>query len=130
MQVPDEWYNKFATKTLDSLHRDTSREHEGMTRSALAMVENIDWNVGRVVQKLQELDSRHEELSSIRHTRQDELDRARTRWRDARETRHQVALTLENFSSTKRSLEGQVTRNSQQHDELVARCSRRSAARN
>ena len=37
-------------------HREPDREDVPKTRSALAMVENIDWNVGRVLQKLDELD--------------------------------------------------------------------------
>ena len=56
MQVPDEYWERFEAKELAMRHRDPDREDVPKTRSALAMVENIDWNVGRVLQKLDELD--------------------------------------------------------------------------
>ncbi len=56
MQVPDRFYEKFSTADLKQLHRDPKREDMAMTRAALAMCENIDWNVGRVLQKLDELE--------------------------------------------------------------------------
>jgi arylsulfatase A-like enzyme len=55
MQVPDEFYQKFVGKTLEKRHRDPKQEDVPKTRAALAMCENIDWNVGRVLQKLEEL---------------------------------------------------------------------------
>ncbi|MEK6482175.1 arylsulfatase [Catalinimonas sp. 4WD22] len=55
MQVPDEWWNKMKDKRLDSLHRDPSKEDPQFTRAALAMCENIDWNVGRLIQTLKKL---------------------------------------------------------------------------
>jgi hypothetical protein len=42
-------------KTLDSLHRDPEKEEIDFTRAALALSENIDWNVGRILHKLKEL---------------------------------------------------------------------------
>ncbi|MGB3778039.1 MAG: arylsulfatase, partial [Tunicatimonas sp.] len=54
MQVPDRWWNRLANQPLDSLNRDPSREDTTFTRAALAMVENIDWNVGRLLQTLEE----------------------------------------------------------------------------
>ncbi len=54
MQVPDRWWNRLADRPLDSLNRDPSREDSTFTRAALAMVENIDWNVGRLLQALEE----------------------------------------------------------------------------
>ncbi|MFY0652929.1 MAG: arylsulfatase [Cyclobacteriaceae bacterium] len=56
MQVPDKWFNKFKDKDLPMLHRDASKEDIEFTRAALAMCENIDWNVGRLTQKLKELE--------------------------------------------------------------------------
>lgn len=55
MQVPDEWWEKYKDKEI--MMRGTRAEQEDIefTRAALAMVENIDWNVGRVLQKLREL---------------------------------------------------------------------------
>ena len=55
MQVPDEFWERFAAKDLDKRHRDPDIEDVPKTRAALAMVENIDWNVGRVLAKLDEL---------------------------------------------------------------------------
>lgn len=52
MQVPDRWWEQFENKPLDSL---VSGEDPAFTRAALAMCENIDWNVGRLMQKLEEL---------------------------------------------------------------------------
>ena len=55
MQVPDKFYEKFADAKLKLIHRDPKREVMPVTRAALAMCENIDWNVGRVLKKLDEL---------------------------------------------------------------------------
>ncbi len=55
MQVPDEWWEKFENKELALRHRDPDKEDVGHTRAALAMCENIDWNVGRLLGKLDEM---------------------------------------------------------------------------
>ena len=55
MQVPDRWWKDMAGKPLDSLHRDPAQEDPRFTRAALAMCENIDWNVGRLMHTLQAL---------------------------------------------------------------------------
>jgi len=55
MQVPDEFWDKFKDKTLDMKYLGQEKESENFTKAALAMVENIDFNVGRVTQKLKEL---------------------------------------------------------------------------
>jgi arylsulfatase A-like enzyme len=54
MQVPDEYWDRFKDKEL--LLRGTNPESEDIvhTRAALAMCENIDWNVGRVMKALKE----------------------------------------------------------------------------
>lgn len=55
MQVPDKWFEKFKDADL-KLRADKGNEEDlGHTRAALAMCENIDWNVGRVLAKLDEL---------------------------------------------------------------------------
>lgn len=54
MQVPDRWWNKFKDKELD-MHGDDAQEDLAFTRAALAMCENIDWNVGRLLEKLNQL---------------------------------------------------------------------------
>ena len=55
MQVPDEYWERFESRELGMRHRDPSVEDVPKTRAALAMVENIDWNVGRVLAKIDEL---------------------------------------------------------------------------
>ncbi|TWT33183.1 arylsulfatase [Blastopirellula retiformator] len=55
MQAPDKFYAKFDGVEPEMRNRDPRKEDLDMTRAALAMVENIDWNVGRVLQKLDEL---------------------------------------------------------------------------
>ncbi len=55
MQVPDRFYRKFADFEPGMRSRDPRQEDILMTRAALAMCENIDWNVGRVLAKLDQL---------------------------------------------------------------------------
>ncbi len=55
MQVPDSWWDKFESKELQNDHRYRNRENIDHTKAAYAMCENIDWNVGRVVNKVKEL---------------------------------------------------------------------------
>jgi arylsulfatase A-like enzyme len=55
MQVPDRFYTKFARAELKMRHIDPKAEDAGFTRAALAMCENIDWNVGRILSRLDEL---------------------------------------------------------------------------
>ncbi len=55
MQVPDRFYEKFRGAELPLRYAGTQPEDLAMTRAALAMCENIDWNVGRVLAKLDEL---------------------------------------------------------------------------
>lgn len=55
MQVPDEWFEKFDGNDLALRGINPHREDVQKTRAALAMVENIDWNVGRVMETLSAL---------------------------------------------------------------------------
>ena len=55
MEVPDRFFEKFSHMEPKLRNRDPERESLPMTRAALAMCENIDWNVGRVLAKLDEL---------------------------------------------------------------------------
>ncbi|WP_238388796.1 arylsulfatase [Roseimaritima ulvae] len=55
MQVPDRWWNKFKDKELTQLPADIKQAKLDHARAALAMCENIDWNVGRLLAKLDEL---------------------------------------------------------------------------
>ncbi|MEM6777029.1 MAG: arylsulfatase [Planctomycetota bacterium] len=54
MQVPDRYWDKFSDAELGLLHREANRENTQHTKAALAMCENIDWNVGRLLRKLDE----------------------------------------------------------------------------
>lgn len=53
--VPDEYWNRFKDKPVSMLARAGEKEELPVTRCALAMCENIDWNVGRMLKKLDEL---------------------------------------------------------------------------
>lgn len=55
MQIPDEWWAKFENKTLVQTYQKPDEEDLLHTQSALALCENIDWNVGRIMTKLNEL---------------------------------------------------------------------------
>lgn len=53
--VPDAYWERFKDKPITLRGRDGEKEDIEVTRCALAMCENIDWNVGRVLRKLDEL---------------------------------------------------------------------------
>jgi arylsulfatase A-like enzyme len=53
--VPDEYWQRFKEKTIALRSHEGAREVLDETRCALAMVENLDWNVGRVLKRLDEL---------------------------------------------------------------------------
>jgi arylsulfatase A-like enzyme len=55
MQVPDRWWNEFKDKPIKLRGTNPKREDVDHTRAALAMCENIDWNVGRLLRRLDEL---------------------------------------------------------------------------
>jgi len=55
MQVPDKYWDRFAAKELSMRARNPQQEDIPFTRAALAMCENIDWNVGRVLEALAKL---------------------------------------------------------------------------
>ncbi len=52
MQVPDAFFDKVANRPLAMHNRNPELEDMPHLRAALAMCENIDWNVGRVLKKL------------------------------------------------------------------------------
>jgi len=62
MQVPDDNWDRFKDKELTMHHREPEREEDLHLRCALAMCENIDWNVGRVLAKLDKLDLRDDTI--------------------------------------------------------------------
>jgi len=55
MQVPDVWWNKFKDKNIKIDHRYSDIEDLEHTKAAYALCENIDWNVGRIEDKLKSL---------------------------------------------------------------------------
>jgi arylsulfatase A-like enzyme len=56
MQVPDQDWDKFKDKELAQKGSPADKENIGHTRAALAMCENVDRNVGRVLDHLDKLD--------------------------------------------------------------------------
>ncbi|GAA0880276.1 arylsulfatase [Algoriphagus jejuensis] len=54
MQVPMPYWERFKGKPLSS-HRYTDQEDLDHSRAAYAMVENIDWNLGRLMEKVGQL---------------------------------------------------------------------------
>lgn len=52
MQVPDEHWDIFKDRALEKLYQGEESEDILFTKAALAMVENIDKNVGRIMEKL------------------------------------------------------------------------------
>ncbi len=52
MQVPDAYWDRYSTRPLDVPHRSRADEDIAHTRAALAMTENIDDNVGRLLEAL------------------------------------------------------------------------------
>ena len=53
--VPDEYWQRFKDRSLTNLATNPDREKIEQTRCALAMMENLDANVGRVLKRLDEL---------------------------------------------------------------------------
>lgn len=53
MQVPDSYWERFRSRELAL--KGSEKENIDFTRAALAMVENVDWNVGRLTKRLTEL---------------------------------------------------------------------------
>ena len=58
MMIDDEFYDKFKDVDPEMKYREPGKEDIMMTRAALAMCENIDWNVGRVLKTLDDLQLR------------------------------------------------------------------------
>lgn len=62
MQVPERFYKKFANAALAMHNRDPQKENLGHIRAALAMCENIDWNVGRLLDAIDEMSIKEETI--------------------------------------------------------------------
>ncbi len=53
--VPDRFYDRFRDRPIEMRAASGQKEDLDVTRCVLAMCENIDWNVGRVLRRLDEL---------------------------------------------------------------------------
>ena len=53
--VPDKYWDRFQDNAITLRGSDGENENVPVTRAALAMCENLDWNVGRVLRRLEEL---------------------------------------------------------------------------
>lgn len=62
MQVPDRFWDEFKSRPIKMRNRDAKKEDVDFTRAALAMCENVDWNVGRILDKLDELELAEETI--------------------------------------------------------------------
>ncbi|MFB6247715.1 MAG: arylsulfatase [Salinibacter sp.] len=62
MQVPDRFFDRYRDADLQRAHRYADRENPTKTRAALAMTENLDWNVGRLLDRLDALDLTRETI--------------------------------------------------------------------
>lgn len=52
MQAPDKWWNNMKSRDLKQFAGEGLEEDTMFTKAALAMCENIDWNVGRILERL------------------------------------------------------------------------------
>lgn len=55
MQVPDRYWNRMKEHPLELRYEGEENENLFFTKAALAMVENIDYNVGRITKKIKNL---------------------------------------------------------------------------
>lgn len=62
MQIPDTWWNGIKNRKLTQAATNPDAEEIGTTKSALALAENIDWNVGRLLNLLEELNIEEETI--------------------------------------------------------------------
>jgi len=54
-QVPDKWWNQIDEEAIVKSLRNPGQENIHATHAALAMCENVDWNVGRLVDTIESL---------------------------------------------------------------------------
>ena len=90
--------------------------HGGESAAAIAQE-----SIQRIREKLSHFEASNDALVASRATMQQQLDEARTAWRNAREARHETALKVESFRSSRESLNFAVSRNRLQCDELAGR---------
>lgn len=56
MQVPDKWWDKVKNREIKQKTTTNEDENLDFTKAALALTENIDWNVGRIMSVIKELE--------------------------------------------------------------------------
>lgn len=56
MQVPDKWWARHSDQAIELHATERDKEDISHTRAALAMCENLDWNVGRLLEHLNRLE--------------------------------------------------------------------------
>ena len=61
-QQDEKRQEKFEGKSLEKHSSDISKEDSLHMKAALAMCENIDWNVGRLMEKLDELEKKEQRV--------------------------------------------------------------------
>ena len=62
MQVPDSWWNRVKDRTLSQRATFPEQEDTTFTKAVLALAENLDWNIGRVLSLLHSLDLEQETI--------------------------------------------------------------------
>uniref|UniRef100_A0AB33J9Y5 Arylsulfatase n=1 Tax=Prevotella sp. GTC17260 TaxID=3236796 RepID=A0AB33J9Y5_9BACT len=62
MQVPDGWWNRVKNRTLTQQATNPQKEDTTFTKAALALAENLDWNIGRVLSLLRSLNLEQETI--------------------------------------------------------------------
>lgn len=62
MQVPDSWWNRVKDRRLSQRATLPEQEDTAFTKAALALAENLDWNIGRVLSLLSEMDLEQETI--------------------------------------------------------------------
>ena len=67
MCIRDSWWNKFRHTPIEMKADDQYPEDIAFTKAALAMCENLDWNIGRVLEKLKDLDLENETIVVYLH---------------------------------------------------------------
>ncbi len=55
MQMPDDWWNKWDDRPITQFATAKDKENLNFSRAALALTDNIDWNVGRLTNTLEQL---------------------------------------------------------------------------
>jgi arylsulfatase A-like enzyme len=60
--VPEEYWKRFKNKSIDQRATNADNEKPDETRCVLAMLENQDWNVGRMLSKLEALGLREDTI--------------------------------------------------------------------